>query len=170
MTVEEMKDTEASTKDEKTKQQQLSPAARRSSPTVSFAAPSIKRQQPPIRQPEKVHNPAKVGKANPKRDIPIFVGAVGFLLLVAWATSGIGGSKEIQKKKTVKQLQDDLKKQFEVAQALEKARKRTLECGLFLASSSIPGTGLGVFAGKRFEIGDEVVSSLLESIFKWFDG
>lgn len=114
--------------------------------------------KPRRQQPQQVHNSAKVGKANPKRDIPIFLGLVGLLFLIAYSFSGIGGADEVQKKKSVKQLQEDLRKQFEVAHAREQARKRTMECDLFIATSSIPGTGIGVFAGKRFEVDDEVVS------------
>jgi hypothetical protein len=80
------------------------------------------------------------------------------LFLLSWAFSGIGGAKEIDKKKSVKQIQNDLRKSFEEAQALENARKRTMECDLFLAYSSIPEAKLGIFAGKRYEVGDEVVS------------
>lgn len=116
------------------------------------------RRPPPQQQQQQQRNPAKVGKANPARDIPIFLGLVGFLFLVAYSFSGIGGTKEKEKKKSIRQMQDDLRKQFEVVQAREKAKKRTMECELFLAHSSVPGAGLGVFAGKRFEVGDAVVS------------
>lgn len=145
----------ASTSDDEKKPQQASGAPSRH----TTAAPPSMSSQPRRQQPQQVRNPAKVGKANPKRDIPVFLGIVGLLFLIAWATSGIGGAKEMEKKKSVRQIQEDLRKQFEVAASLEKARKRTMECDLFLAHSSIPGASqLGVFAGKRYEKGDEVVS------------
>jgi len=155
MNIEEKKVPETSTQDDKKKPQQKPSAAKRSTDAPPTASKPIRRRQPT----QRVHNPAKVGKADPMRDIPIFLGLVGLLFLIAYSMSGIGGTKEMQKKKSVRQLQDDLRKQFEIAQAREKARKRTMECDLFLATSSVPGTGLGVFAGKRFEIGDEVVSA-----------
>ena len=134
--------------------------------SVSADAPSkvgaaTRAANPRGQPPQQVQNPAKVGKANPKRDIPIFLGFVCLLFLIAYATSGIGSTKELEKKKSVKQLQEDVRRSMEAAHVKEQARKRATECGLFLASSSIPGAGLGIFAGKRFEIGDEVVSALL---------
>lgn len=136
------------------KPQKQKPSTPSNGRRVSFA-PAHRARRP---QPPPVKNPAKVGKANPVRDIPIFLGIVGFLFLLAWAFSGIGGAKEIEKKKSVKQIQNDLRTHFEAAQALENARKRIMECDLFLAPSSIPGAKLGLFAGKRYEVGDEVVS------------
>jgi len=161
MSAEKKAVAETKTKDEKKERQQAAAERNAHRPAPSNATP---RRQRPQQQP---HNPAKVGKANPKRDIPIFIGLVGLLFLVAWSTSGIGGEKEVQKKKSIQQLQEDLRKQFELAHAREQARKRTMECDLFLASSSIPGTGLGVFAGKRYELGDEVVSSMPCNLGEW---
>jgi hypothetical protein len=147
----------------------------KTSPAASTAAPKTKRQvrftpeskqqaaagaKPTRRQPQKVHNPAKVGKANLKRDIPIFLGIFGFLLFQAYRWNDVGkpdGSSK-DKKKTLQDLQQVLRKQLEESHARELARKRTIECDLFLATSSIPGAGIGIFAGKRFEAGDEVVS------------
>lgn len=145
------------------------------SPAASTAAPNTKREvrftpeckthteagaKPTRKQPEKVHNPAKVGKANPKRDIPIFLGIIGFLMLQAYWWSDVGKPNDKKdKKKTLRDMQQALKKQLEESRARELARKRTIECDLFLAASSIPGAGLGIFAGKRFEAGDEVVSN-----------
>jgi hypothetical protein len=148
MSAEKNKVVETSAKDDEKKPQREAPRS------AANATPSGAVQRPR----QKVRNPAKVGKANLKRDIPLFLGLVGFLFFVAWLSSGIGGSNELEKKKSIKELQDDLRKQFEVQQAREQARKRTTECDLFLASSSIPGAGVGVFAGKRYEVGEEVVS------------
>jgi hypothetical protein len=33
------------------------------------------------------------------------------------------------------------------------------DCGLFYARSSIPRTGLGIFAGRNYSVGDEIVSN-----------
>lgn len=153
MSAEKKKVVETSAKDDERKPQREAPrSAANATPSAAVQRP--RRQQ----QPRKVRNPAKVGKANLKRDIPLFLGLVGFLFFVAWLSSGIGGTNELEKKKSIKELQDDLRKQFEVQQAREQARKRTTECDLFLASSSIPGAGVGVFAGKQFQVGEEVVS------------
>jgi hypothetical protein len=153
MSAEKKKVAETSAKNDEKKPQRVAPrSAANGKPSAAVQRP--RRQQ----QPQKARNPAKVGKANPKRDIPLFLGLVGFLFFVAWLSSGVGGKNELEKKKSLKELQNDLRKQFEVAQAREQARKRTTECDLFLASSSIPGAGVGVFAGKRFEVDEEVVS------------
>lgn len=158
------------------------------SPTSSTAAPKRKREMrltPPLerknsqteagsakpttlRQPlPKLllhNNPAKVGKANLKRDIPIFLGILGFLLLQAYLLNDVGKPSNTNdkkdKKKTLQDMQQVLRKQLEESHARELARKRTMECDLFLATSSIPGAGLGIFAGKRFEAGAEVVSTM----------
>jgi hypothetical protein len=138
-------------------------------PATPLAASKLARRQPP----QQVHNPAKVGRANPKRDIPIFLCLVGLLFLIAYSMSGLGGTNEKQTKKSIKELQEDLLKVIEIAQKKEQERKRTTECGLFIASSSIPGTGLGIFAGKKFQVGEKVVSAnvrptsleLIKSVF-----
>lgn len=154
MKEEEKRAVETSTGADGKQQKQASrPSSAPSNVRVS-TSPAHQARRP---KPQPVKNPAKIGKANPARDIPIFLGILGFLFLLSWAFSGIGGAKEIDKKKSVKQIQNDLRKSFEEAQALENARKRTMECDLFLAYSSIPEAKLGIFAGKRYEVGDEVI-------------
>jgi hypothetical protein len=110
-----------------------------------------------------------VGKANLKRDIFIFLAIIAFLLLQAYLLNDVGkpntdDKKDKKKKKTtLKDMQQVLRRQLEESHARELARKRTMECGLFLApttGSSIPGAGLGIFAGRRFEVGAEVVSTM----------
>ena len=145
----------------------ISTAARNTKREAAFSQESENRTQtttgakPTRRQPQQVHNPGKiiVGKANLKRDIPIFLGVFGFLAMLAYMLSDVGKVDDSKgKKMSIRDLQELLMKNLEETRARELARKRTIECDLFLATSSIPGAGLGIFAGKHFQEGDEVVS------------
>ena len=144
-----------------------SPEARNTKRNVTFSQESENRTQttkgaePCPRQPQQGLIPAKitVGKANLKRDIPIFLGVFGFLAILAYMLGDVGKVDNSKNKKpSIRDLQERLKKSLEETRARDLARKRTIECDLFLASSSIPGAGLGIFAGKHFQEGDEVVS------------
>lgn len=158
MSAERVADTPKKDDEKKTSSKAPVKVVRKSSNPASTTSATdanrpIRRQQQ--LKPVQPHNPAKIGKANPKRDIPLFLGLVGFLFLVAYSFSGVGTEK---KQKSVREMQAELRKHIEASHAREQAKKRTMDCDLFIASSSIPGAGLGVFAGKRYDIGDEVVS------------
>ena len=94
----------------------------------------------------------KLGTANIKRDLIIFVGIVHFLLLlIAYCVSNIGMPTEKKKLKITDYM--NLVKQKAEAQF----QKHAGNCTMFLAPSSIPTSLHGIFAGRDYEVGNVVV-------------
>jgi hypothetical protein len=125
----------------------------------------------PTRPPSQSHQPSeqflpqKFGKANPTRDAMIFIGIISFLLIISYSFDDIGrnldenGEKKEKKLGTyarIKAIQKEYKHQIKASVSGRLDRRD--DCSLFLGRSSMPGTGLGVFAGKNFSQGDFVVS------------
>ena len=36
------------------------------------------------------------------------------------------------------------------------AASEAVECGLYLAESTIPGAGMGIFAGREYKVGEDI--------------
>ena len=111
-------------------------------------------------RPPPVANPAKFGKADPKRDILIFVGVMTVMFLISWELEDVGKPSTDPKKKSplsqLKQMKKTLSKQFAEKQSINKIER--WDCDLFVTKSSVPNVGLGIFAGKNYTKGDVIVS------------
>ena len=128
-------------------------------PSVRFSPdtkPASKRRPKPSTPPRSVKR-SYIGKANLKRDIPIFLGIMAFLLWVAISTANVGKPKP-KNKKGLKNMKKELSNIAKAYQKDMEGRRRSTECGIFLGSSSIPSAGISWFAGKLFQEGDVVVS------------
>eukprot|EP00545_Synedropsis_sp_CCMP1620_P000122 CAMPEP_0119012048 /NCGR_PEP_ID=MMETSP1176-20130426/6046_1 /TAXON_ID=265551 /ORGANISM="Synedropsis recta cf, Strain CCMP1620" /LENGTH=518 /DNA_ID=CAMNT_0006964949 /DNA_START=100 /DNA_END=1653 /DNA_ORIENTATION=- len=101
----------------------------------------------------------KVGKANLKRDVPIFFCVVGFLFFAAWSLGDVGKPPK-KGEKRVLSIQDIRKELENVAVEYvreQEGRRRKTECGLFIAESTIPSVGISWYAGRNFDVGDLVM-------------
>lgn len=103
----------------------------------------------------------KIGKASPVRDMFLFAGFIGFMLFIAWVYSDVGQPVDITKEKpgSLASLKH-YKKLME--KTLSKKKRNQIyryDCGVFLTPSSIKGTGVGIFAGKNYSQGEEIVSA-----------
>jgi hypothetical protein len=100
----------------------------------------------------------KFGKANIKRDCFFFFAAMGFLFFISFEMSGTG---DVDPKKKKSNTLSELKRmRMYLAKHLKERsinRVERYDCNLFLARSSIPGSGLGIFAGKNFSQGEFLV-------------
>ena len=121
-------------------------------------------QGEPKKKPQRATRSALVGKANPVRDLGIFLAFLGIMYLVANGFKDIleqddpevvGDSGISPKGKSLHELKKALK---EIMDDKLKNHPPRLDCDLFLAKSSIPETGLGLFAGKNYSLGEEIVS------------
>ena len=128
-----------------------------SSNTATEANPKNAKYTP---RPPPVANPAKFGKADPKRDILIFVGVMTVMFLISWELEDVGKPSTDPKKKSplsqLKQMKKTLSKQFAEKLSINKIER--WDCDLFVTKSSIPNVGLGIFAGKNYTKGDVIVS------------
>jgi hypothetical protein len=111
-----------------------------------------------VKQPITRIKPSKVGKANPIRDLGILAAAIGFLSLIAYVTKDVGMPHN--EEKNIKKVRELMKQKIIKEKEAEKKRKRKTECGIFLGTSSIPGTGFGIFAGKSLGKGDGLLDQL----------
>jgi hypothetical protein len=116
-----------------------------------------------MKQPIPRINPSRVGKANPIRDLGLLAGAIGFLSLIAYLTRNVGMPND--EEKSIRQVREQMKQKIIKEKEAEKKRKRKTECGIFLGTSSIPGAGFGVFAGKPLEKGDGLLDQLGPGLF-----
>ena len=110
----------------------------------------------------------KLGTANINRDLILFAGIVGFLLLIAYCVSNIGIPTGEKRLKITDYM--DLVKQKAEAQFQKHGGKTAPNCTMFLASSSIPISSHGIFAGRDYEVGDVVVryKLLFQGVFRLF--
>ena len=149
---------------------------------VSFA-PETK-QQAPLRIVYRPLPPApiisqtkhKVGKFEPKRDLPIFFAVFALLIGVAFLSNDVGRThtpeelKKLKKKPSINDIKDLLVKASEEFKRVEEGRRRKTECGLFLGESTIPSAGLSWYSGRNFETGEVVLDVgaklLLEDVFE----
>ena len=105
----------------------------------------------------------KVGKFEPKRDVPIFLAVFVILFTVAIVSNDIGRSytpeelKRMKKKPSIKDVKDLLVKASAEYRRVEEGRRRKTECGLFLGESTIPSAGLSWYSGRDFEPGEVVL-------------
>jgi hypothetical protein len=107
--------------------------------------------QPAVESATKVN----MGKANIKRDLMILVAAVGCILLMASGMNDMGiprGGKKTTFKDYFRLVSNRAEAQFQA-----KGGKSAPNCSMFLAQSSVPGAGHGVFAGRDYAEGDVVV-------------
>jgi hypothetical protein len=110
------------------------------------------------------NNPSKFGKADPVRDLLLFVLFLGFLFLVSWVYRDIGTPVDLSKQAkgsspSLGSLKKYQKKMMDSMVSEDRKRLYRYDCPLFLAPSSIKETGLSIFAGKNYSQGDEIVSS-----------
>ena len=106
-------------------------------------------------------NPAKFGKAEPKRDILIFLSIISVIFLISWEMQDVGKPETDPKKRSpltqLKQMKKQIAKQFDKP-TINKV-ERWDDCDLFVTKSSISSNvGLGIFAGKNYTKGDVIVS------------
>lgn len=104
-----------------------------------------------------------VGKADPVRDMGIFAGFIGFMLLVSYMYQDVGrpnpdNKSSLGKLQSMKKSMNEALKQ---AASLHPRIEPRLDCDLFLAPSAIPNGGISVFAGKDYSKGEEIVSPSL---------
>lgn len=130
----------------------------------------------PVKKPTSKNDPRKIkmGKTNPLRDLLVFLGILGGLAAFFWSDETIIQTKEEHAAaRAIKQAQDlalqtinteKVKEQKELQQRelFEKldSKRRRVPCDLFLGPSSVPGAGIGLFAGKDFAQGENVDDSL----------
>ena len=128
---------------------------------VAGAEPTKKR--PPRMHPDAIPkhlSPTKVGKANPVRDFSLFL---GFIVFVMYVTYDFGNPEPTKSSlietmemaaENVNQMSDALNRmamrQFEKSQA----SRPDVPCSVFASPSSIPGAGLGLFAGRDYAAGE----------------
>ena len=107
----------------------------------------------------------RMGKANLKRDLSIFLAVFAFLAYVAYISDDVGKpmSKEDRERlkhpPTVRDIKSALTEAVEGFKREEEGRRRKTDCGLFLADSTIPSAGLSWFAGRNFSVGDLVLET-----------
>ena len=117
-----------------------------------------KRRPPPTRS-------ARVGKADPVRDLGILF---GIFLLFYFVSNSFDNILDTDDGEMVEELQDQ--KKFKGFKAMQQALGSLMEeqmskyplredCELFLAPSSIPKSGWGVFTGRDFTAGENVLVS-----------
>lgn len=119
----------------------------------------VKRVGPEEGESTKVH----MGKFNPLRDLAIAVGAIGFMAIVGRDFDPASFRKGASKPKSpalvaLESFKDSFAKTFE-------ERRREETCDLFLETSSIPGSGLSIFAGRNYSAGELLMDSPM--LFPW---
>jgi hypothetical protein len=107
---------------------------------------------------------SQFGKADPVRDICIFIGFLCFMFFMSYLWQDVGKIN----------LDDPVTKSRPSLGSLKKYRKKILEaivydaqkqplrmdCDVFLyKSSTIPGAGTSLFAGKNYSVREEIVST-----------
>jgi hypothetical protein len=106
---------------------------------------------------------ATVGKADPVRDLCIFVAVMAFFTFIALKFDTVGKPKthdeDLVDNKGALGRFDKMRKA--ISTVLEKHMDRYPErqdCDLFLFKSTIPTSGFGIFAGKNYTMGEDIVS------------
>lgn len=136
--------------------------------SVRFAADTKKPTRRGVAAPpQAILRHQHVGKANLKRDLPIFFGVLAFLLFVAFQVGDVGhvptkediASGKAKKPKDLKAMRENLGQMLVAFQHEQEGRRRKTECGLFLAESTIPHAGLSWYAGRTTEPGELVLES-----------
>jgi hypothetical protein len=101
------------------------------------------------------------GNANPIRDALFLFAFVGMLMYMALSADNMVTKNDQQpRKKTKIALAEEMNKMQKamarmLMEATEKSRRKE-SCDVFLAKGSIPQTGYGVFAGRRFLKGEVI--------------
>ena len=134
---------------------------------VAFSAslPPLKRNKP--EDPRKI----KMGKANPLRDLLVFLGVMGGLVAYFWSDETVikdqqeretarleaRAAEESRRMANIERIREmQASKEREVYEKMDGKRRRA-PCDIFVGPSSVPGAGLGLFAGRDFAQGDMVV-------------
>lgn len=109
--------------------------------------------RPPVSTRGKKDSPTRVvvGKAQPLRDLAIFVAIMG-LLVYSFSGTSKKNSKKERAPPSTDPVADTIKA---IAEAL--ATKRSEPCQTFVDRSTIPRNGWSLFAGESFDAGDTVV-------------
>ena len=111
---------------------------------------------------KRVSRSATVGKADLGRDLCIFVAVMAFFTFVAIKFDDVGKpktEKDVLASQTTLGRFQKMRKALSVV--LEKHMERNPErqdCDLFLAKSTVPASGFGVFAGRNYTTGEDIVS------------
>lgn len=128
-------------------------------------------------KPRQIKKATHFGKADAKRDTILFVGFLAFMGLISYMSKDVGTPRDMTKSrpKTLgemrryqKLMRDALLKLGgETVNQLDSSSSSSsspnfnspprMDCELFLAGSSIPGSGWGIFAGRNYSIGEEVI-------------
>ncbi len=105
---------------------------------------------------------ATFGKANPLRDLGVFMAIIFFFFFVASSLQSFG---KIDTGEEVIQNQGSLGRFRQMRNALSTMLQHELhqnpvrlDCDLLLTKSTIPRTGFGVFAGRNYTQGEPIVS------------
>lgn len=131
--------------------------AEKSKKEVTFAQISAKE----IAKAKRDH-PTKVnmGKASLWQVLGFPLGLLVFALIVCYSIRDIGKPTGEKNQKTViERLQEAATKRIET-----KFKQRGMSapnCSLYHATSSIPGAGYAVYAGKDYNVGDVIVSTVM---------
>jgi hypothetical protein len=106
---------------------------------------------------------ATVGKADPVRDLCIFVAVMAFFTFIALKFDTVGkpptDDQDMVDNKGALGRFDKMRKA--ISTVLEQHMDRYPErqdCDLFLFKSTIPTSGFGIFAGKNYTVGEDIVS------------
>jgi len=98
-------------------------------------------------------------KTNPLVHLGFFVGLISLMFLLSFMLNDIGTIPEHKKNKSIKGVKNSLEKFVKSAKLEDKWKDLNKEvCDLYIASSSIPGKKYGIFAGKSFAQGSEVLN------------
>jgi hypothetical protein len=138
-------------------------------PSTSNAPPSTAADAiPPKKRPPRMHpdaipkhlSPTKVGKANPVRDLSLFLGFIVFVMYVTYDF----GNPEPAKSSLIETMEMAAENVNQMSEALTRMAERQFEktqasrpnvpCALFASPSAIPGAGLGLFAGRDYAMGE----------------
>jgi hypothetical protein len=109
-------------------------------------------------KPKKKLKATQFGKADPVRDISIFVGFLSFMFLLSYMLKDVGNPPDPDQKLNSLSTLKQMKKAIGDSIRLEMEGKTPrYDCELFLGLTSLRGGGFGVFAGKNYTKGQVVM-------------
>jgi hypothetical protein len=116
-------------------------------------------------KPPKRKKQSQFGKADPVRDICIFIAFVSFMLFMSYLWKDVGkidlDDPVTEARPSLGSLKKFPKKILEAIMYEDQKRPLRMDCDLFLyKSSTIPGAGKSLFAGKNYSVREEIVSTI----------
>jgi hypothetical protein len=123
---------------------------------------------PPHKRPKKATH---FGKADPVRDSILFVAFLTFMFGVSYLSKSVVlNNDNNDSTKKLPSLSDVRQMKMSLQYALEESQKSgfepDIECSVMLGMSSLPHSGWGLFSGKNFRVGDDILGATQINMMK----